>query len=99
MNLEQVRDKYILWASQKTASYGQYVFWKKEAKGYTNVLENMEIYDTYDLAVNAACVNCYHDVIPIKIEDVLPYVIVQTTFDNKVEEVLFNKRKQYKEKW
>lgn len=99
MDLEQVKNKYILWASQKTESYGQYVFWKKKACGYTSVLENMEIYDTLDSAMSAACANCYHDVIPIKIEDVIPYIHIQTTFNDDVEQLLFEKRKQYKEKW
>lgn len=86
---------YILWASQKTNDYGKYVFWAKNECGYTAVLENCEIYPDYETASNAASRNCYGDVVPVRIEDIIPYTQTQTIITYRCETVL----DKYKHIW
>lgn len=97
-DLEQdLENKYILWASHKTDSYGTYVFWKKNAQGYTDCLEECHIYNNYEDAANDALRNCYKDVVPISLKLMLPYMQVRTRFNCNVEELLFKQKQLWKE--
>lgn len=56
---------FILWASQKGYEGNQPLFWAKNECGYTTILENCEIYKTYEQAASSAYRNCDRAVIPI----------------------------------
>lgn len=96
--MQDLKDKYILWASHKTEDYGTYVFWKKNAQGYTKYLEECHVYDTYEQAEQDALRNCYRDVVPIKIQDILPYIETRTYFTNEIEKVLFAQKDKWRNK-
>ena len=97
MVFEELKDKYILWASHKTAEYGTYVFWKKNACGYTNCLEKCHIYDTFEQAQKDAERNVYLDVVPIKIEQLLPYMETRTYLNDNVELSLQSNKHKWKD--
>lgn len=79
---------YILWASQKTSDYGTLVFWKKRAQGYTNILEDCQIYETFEDAKKSAMANCFGDVVPVKVEDILPFTKKETRVTWQAEALL-----------
>lgn len=90
-----MQEDYILWASQKTSDYGNFVFWKKNECGYTNILEDCQIYSCLEDAQESALRNCYRDVVPIKIKDILPFTRKETRITWQAEELL----DKYKEQW
>lgn len=75
--MQELQDKYVLWASQKEWNYNSPVFWKKKECGYTSNLEECELYDSYEKAKDSASRNCFGDVVPVKVSSLMPYAQTQ----------------------
>ena len=58
----------------------------------------MQVYETYEEAANAASVNCYKQVIPVKLSDIMEYAITCTTFPN-CEKALDKAQKEWLQYW
>lgn len=89
---------YILWASHKDWNGNSPTFWRKNAQGYTSCLENMHIYPTYEDAARAASVNCFREVVPVKLSDIMQHAETVTTFQG-CESTLEDARVEWQRYW